>query len=275
MWRTLHALAVVALAATPLIAGPPQRVVSMNLCTDQLALMLAAPGQLVSVSYLAHQPNASPMAREAQALPANHGLAEEIFLLRPDLVLAGRYTTVATVTMLERLGIPVARFEPENALDDVVVNLRRMGDVLHREAEAEARIAAFTADRARLEAHVADRAVQPRAALYYARGFTGGGLSLAGDILRAAGLINIAEELGYAYGGYLALESLIMSAPDRLLLGRRQPGYSQAQALLDHPALRAMPAHARGVTLTDRDWVCGTPLVLEAVARLIEAGENS
>ena len=123
----------------------------------------------------------------------------------------------------------------------------------------------------RIEKEIQNFPVQPRAGAWSQRC----GRFVAGDILRAARLINVAEELGYAYGGYLALESLIMSAPDRLLLGRRRPGYSQAQALLDHPALRAMPAHARGVTLTDRDWVCGTPLVLEAVARLIEAGENS
>ena len=40
-------------SAVPAFADAPARVVSMNLCTDQLAMMLAAPGQLVSVSHLA------------------------------------------------------------------------------------------------------------------------------------------------------------------------------------------------------------------------------
>jgi iron complex transport system substrate-binding protein len=40
----------------------PRRVVSINLCTDQLAMMLAAPGQLVSVSDLAADPHSSAMA---------------------------------------------------------------------------------------------------------------------------------------------------------------------------------------------------------------------
>ena len=61
--------------------GAPGRVVSLNVCTDQLALLLGAPGQLVSVSRLAHDPRSSAMAREAASFPANHAHAEEIALL--------------------------------------------------------------------------------------------------------------------------------------------------------------------------------------------------
>ena len=80
-------------------AAAPARVVSTNLCTDQLAMLLAAPGQLVSVSWLAADPRSSTMAAEAARYPANHGLAEEIFLLSPDLVLAGSYTARTAVDL--------------------------------------------------------------------------------------------------------------------------------------------------------------------------------
>ena len=42
-------------------APVPARVVSINLCTDQLAMLLAAPGQLLSVSHLAREPQSSSM----------------------------------------------------------------------------------------------------------------------------------------------------------------------------------------------------------------------
>ena len=56
-----HALYAAVLASTlaghsampGLHAEQPQRVVSMNLCTDQLAMLIARPGQLHSVSHLA------------------------------------------------------------------------------------------------------------------------------------------------------------------------------------------------------------------------------
>lgn len=270
----LRALGLALGAALPAAAEAPQRVVSMNLCTDQLALMLAAPGQVISVTWLAHREDLSPMVEAARGLPSNRGTAEDVAMLEPDLVIAGRFTTVATVEMLQRLGIPVVRFQPENSLDDVETNLARMGAVLGREAEAAARIDAFRRDRAALEAHVAAQLGPERAAIYSARGFTSGPASLAGDILRAAGLANIAEELGIGRGGQLALEALILADPDRLVLGRRHPGRSEAQALLDHPVLRAMPAHARGTPMADRDWICGTPHVLAAVTALIAARED-
>jgi iron complex transport system substrate-binding protein len=56
IFRVLAAAGLVLAAATPLRAEAPGRVVSMNLCTDQLALMLAREGQLISVSDIARDP---------------------------------------------------------------------------------------------------------------------------------------------------------------------------------------------------------------------------
>jgi iron complex transport system substrate-binding protein len=79
----------------------------MNVCTDQLAMLIAGEGQLHSVSALASDPRTSAMAGEARAFPANHALAEEIFLMQPDLVLAGTFSARATVGLLRRLGFRV------------------------------------------------------------------------------------------------------------------------------------------------------------------------
>ncbi len=263
--RRLLAAALCCGLGLPVVAEAPRRVVSMNLCTDQLALMLAAPGQLVSVSYLAHDPRASAMVAEAAALPGNHGLAEEIFLLKPDLVLAGRYTTPTTVAMLERLGIPVVVFDPEEDFDGIRANLRRMGAALGRAAAAEAAVARFDADLAALRDPEGPR---PRAALYSANGYTSGDRSLSGQILRAGGFDNIAVEAGIPTGGTLPLERLALSDPDLVILGRRYPGASRAEEMLDHPVLAVLRDRVASHAMTDRDWVCGTPHVLRAVAGL-------
>jgi iron complex transport system substrate-binding protein len=47
--------------AASAFAEPPRRVVSMNLCTDQLAMLVAAPGQLLSVSRIARDPRVSAL----------------------------------------------------------------------------------------------------------------------------------------------------------------------------------------------------------------------
>ena len=251
----------------PALAAPPQRVVSMNLCTDQLAMLLAGPGQLISVSHLARDPLSSSMTEEAARYRVNHGLAEEIHRLRPDLVLVGSHSAPATVAMLKRLGVPVAVFPPESDFNGIRANLGKMGEVLGREAEAQAQILAFDQGLAALMDEVA---VRPRAALYEANGYSTGDNSLAGQIMLAAGLDNIAAEAGLTSGGVLALEQLVLANPDILIRGRRYAGASRSEEILGHPALAALAEGAGQGGIADHDWVCGTPHVLAAIATLRE-----
>ncbi|HWL57078.1 MAG TPA: ABC transporter substrate-binding protein [Paracoccus sp. (in: a-proteobacteria)] len=266
--RWLAVLAAIGIAM-PALAEGPERVVSINLCTDQLAMMIAAPGQLVSVSRHALDPSMSAMADEARGLSANSGTAEEIFLLRPDLVLAGSFTNPITLAMLERLGVPVEVFPAEETVEGIRDNMRRMGKALGREAEAGAAITAFDAELARLDD--APATARPRAALYAANGYSSGSQSLAGQIVALAGFDNIADEMGFGAGGHLSLESLLLSHPDLLVEGRRYPGHSRAEEPLDHPALRALTRSVPSVRTNDPDWVCGTPRILRAVSQLRDA----
>lgn len=239
--------------------------VSMNLCTDQLAMLVAAPGQLLSVSYLASDPHSSAMAAEARGFDLNRGLAEEIYLMQPDLVVASRFSTPATLDMLRRLDIPVAVFDPAYGLDDVRARLLEMGDVLGQEITARDLITEFDARLSALQHRVAQR---PRAALYYANGYTSGNLSLAGQILRAAGFENAADDAGFSTGGFLPLEVLALLEPDTLISGQRYPGTSRSEQVLDHPVVQALTLAHGPAFETDRDWVCGTPFVLNAIEDL-------
>ena len=249
------------------VREPPRRVVSMNVCTDQLAMMLADGKQLLSVSHLAHDPRVSAMVHEAENYRINHGFAEEIYLMEPDLVIAGRYSTQATVNMLERLGIPVVVLEPASRLADVPKRIRQLGEVLGRELRATDVITAYKRDLAALRAKPQQR---PRAALYYANGYTSGDKSLAGEIVDAAGFINIAAEKGYGAGSMklMPLEVLALSNPGIVITGQRYPGSSRAEEILDHPVVNMLRRGRGAGSVTDRDWICGTPHVLQAVREL-------
>ena len=266
--RLIAGLALAVGLALPVAADPPRRVVSINLCTDQLAMMLAAPGQLVSVSHLAADPYSSAMAEDGARYPANHGLAEEVFLLRPDLVLGGRYTAQATVDLLERLGVPVVTLPPVRELDEIPEHLRIIGAALGRTPEAEALVAQFQADLAALSAP--EGATAPLGALYYANGYSLGARSLAGQVLARAGFRNTAAEAGLTGGGHLPLEALILANPDLVLRGTPYPGQSRSEEILTHPALAALGQGAPAPRLTDRDWICGTPRVIHALAELAQ-----
>lgn len=263
----LAALALAGSLALPAFAEAPGRVVSINLCTDQLAMMLAAPGQLVSVTYLAQDPRASVMAAEARAYPVNHGLAEEVYLLRPDLVLAGRFTAQATVAMLQRLGIAVVIFDPAYSLQDVRQGMLDMGRALGRDAEGQAMAEAFSARLAEIAAS-ASAVTAPRltAATYAANGYTSGDRSLSGEIIEAAGFEHLAASMGLPQGGVLPLEALILADPDLVISGQPYPGASRAEEVLSHPALLALSGER--TAMQDRDWICGLPSVLAAIERL-------
>ncbi len=249
------------------LADAPKRVVSMNLCTDQLAMLLAAPGQLLSVSQLAGDPRSSAMVQEAARYQTNHGRAEEIYLMQPDLVLAGTYTARATVRMLERLGLRVVTVDLTNSLEDIPDQITQMGQLLGQQKKAAQLAQDYIAALADFRAHVSDR---PRAALYQANGYTSGDRSLAGEILTAAGFENVAAAAGYAGGGVMPLEILAMSQPDAVIQSAPYDGGSRAEDIMKHPVVAALRAGGKSGGLTDHDWVCGTPYVLDAIRAMAD-----
>lgn len=126
-------------------AAGPARVVSLNLCTDQLAMLIAAPGQLQSVSWLAADPSVSLMPDQARTVGLNHGSAEEVFLQDPDLVLAGTWSTGPTTEMLRRLNLRVETLPPAQSIADVRAGITRMGALLDQPARAAQVLADFDA----------------------------------------------------------------------------------------------------------------------------------
>lgn len=260
---------VAALISGPLVAAPT-RVVSINLCTDQLAMLLAGEDQLISVSRIALDRRVSPMADEAGKYIINAGRAEEVHVMQPDLVVAGVYTSRDTIAMLRRLGIEVVQFDIVHSLEDVRIGILEMGAALGRQDAAQAMVARFDADLAPLRKDAGTQGAPPRAALYYANGYTSGENSLANDILTAAGLRNAPAEAGYAWGK-LPLEILALIDPDLVITARRYPGGSRAEEVMDHPVVGALRGQAASAALTDQDWVCGTPFVLRAIGDMAEA----
>jgi iron complex transport system substrate-binding protein len=252
-------------------AEPPTRVVSMNVCTDQLAMLIARPGQLHSVSWLAADPTISVLAADTGGLVLNHGLAEQIFLMKPDMVIAGTFSTRATVALLNRLGFRVEEFEPAASFDDIRANITRMGDLLGNPGRAADLIARFDADLAALNASPpSDRTL----ALYYANNYTSGAGTLADAVVDASGLRHLGREMGYAGTVKLPLELLVAAEPD-LVAGRERDfgAPAKAQEGFRHPAYRAVAGEGRGIAIDSKYWVCGAPFTLEAARRLAARAE--
>ncbi|PWL16951.1 ABC transporter substrate-binding protein [Falsochrobactrum shanghaiense] len=248
----------------------PKRVVSINVCTDQLAMVLAQDGQLRSVSNLARDPLMSVMADKADRLPVNRAQAEEVFLLQPDLVLAGTFSSRATVGLLRQLGVRVEEFAPARNFEDIMAHMERMGTLLGREDEARKQIAAMKTALAAIRKPAHRRTV----ALYYANSYTAGRGTLIDDAVRRAGLDNLTEKLGIRGSATLPLELLVVEKPDMIVRSSRGQAPALAFENFQHPALHALGTEARMISLADNLTVCGGPFSVEAVAQLAEAARE-
>lgn len=251
-------------------AGAPQRVVSINVCTDQLALLLADDRQLKSVSYLSQDPDLSVMAAKAYRVPVNHAQAEEVFLMKPDLVLAGTFSSRATVGLLRKLGVRVEEFAPARSFGDIENHLHRMGELLGRQAEASREINGMKSALTAIKLPVHRKTV----ALYYANSYTSGRGTLVDEAVRLAGLDNLADKAGVTGSAPLPLEKLLLQKPDILVRSSRDRAPALAFENFEHPALRALEKQARAITIADNLTVCGGPFSVKAVAELAEAGRD-
>lgn len=262
----LVGVAVVVAAAflCSIAAAAPQRVVSMNVCTDQLAMLIAAPGQLASVSYLAVRPDVAVLHAEAKTAgyALNYGLAEQIFLMAPDLVLAGAYSARASTAMLERLGFRVEIFQPARSFEDIRVNIARVGVLLGREARADALIAELDA---KLDGLVAADETAPSVAAFFANGYSVGDGALLHDAMRRGGWRNAGVDYGISGVGKLPLELVVSRPPDALLANpENRRGPALAHEVLTHPALRRTRAARPTIRLAEAITVCGAPFTADA-----------
>ena len=256
----LFLLSLLAISHPVLAAGQdaPKRVVSLNLCTDQLAMLLARPGQLISVSHLAADETLSLMSTEANQLMINHGLAEEIFRMDPDLVLAGKYTTRATVNLLRRLGKPVEEFDPASSFGDIAANTMRLGRLLGNREAAERLIARMWTEVSALSRDPAQS--RPVLGSFGTNSYTSGAGTLENDVVGKAGFRHLGDDIGITGTTRLPLEALVLANPDYLMIwDRHRTSRSRSAAVLTHPALDARFGEERRISADTRYWILRYP----------------
>ncbi|MES9964844.1 MAG: ABC transporter substrate-binding protein [Candidatus Sedimenticola sp. 20ELBAFRAG] len=250
-------------------ADTPRRVVSTNLCTDQLLLMLAEPGQIASVSHLAVEPESSYMAAEARNHPLNHAEVEELLTLKPDLILAGAFTRKATVNLLRDLGYRVEVFPLTDNIEAIKQNMERMARLLGQQAKGKMLID----DMERRIASVKTSAPSHRlpALFYQPRGYTSGTNTLHDEALKLTGWRNVATEHGVAGYGVIDLESVLLAEPVQFFTSNYGQGSdSLAQRQLHHPALRMITGGRPMINIGFRYWICGGPMIADAIEQLAE-----
>jgi iron complex transport system substrate-binding protein len=271
--RVAAALAASLLSPASLAAAPPLRIVSMNVCTDQLVFSLVDRQRIASLSYIAADERTSGIAAEVGDIRLNHGIAEEIIALAPDLVVTGQLGFHPTVAVLRRLGYTVLEMPMADTLAGIEGNLRALGAALGAHARAAELIHQF---RARLNVLRYDGdGPRPLFVNYDANGWTTGQTGLLADIVHQAGLSTPGDRLGFSQASRLTLEGLVLLRPALIDLGYPwddPPALASQQRR--HPVVRAVMREAQAVEIPDSAWLCGTLRSLDALQRLREARDG-
>jgi iron complex transport system substrate-binding protein len=250
----------------------PRRIVSLNLCTDQIVLELVPPQRIAALSWLAGDRNVSAIAGEVKGIKLISGGAEEVLALDPDLVLASPYSATPTVDLLRRLGRRVEMVPFATNFETIRSTVRQVAMAVGETARGEEVIARF--DRA-LEAARSKAALHPEALVYQVNGLVSGTESLADAALKAAGLTNQMERRGTSAGTRLALESIVVMPPDLVVLAQGMHTYRTVVSdNLRHPALARIMAKTAGMELPMPLWLCGTPRISDAVGMLAAARDR-
>ncbi|HCX14313.1 MAG TPA: ABC transporter substrate-binding protein [Rhodospirillaceae bacterium] len=257
-------MSILMIAVPAVEAEGPKRIVSMNLCTDQMLLMLVEPERIASISFLAADPAESALADMAIGIPVNYGLAEEIITAKPDLVLAGRYTTSFTKNMLRRLGYEVVEVENPDTLASIRDTFIQVGKAVGESQRAAMLLADMDRRLAAVQAKAQGRK-EYSAILYDANGFAMGRPSLVDHVMTLLGLLNKAPDFGIDAYGQVPLESMLAVKPDIVMhLSYRPDAPSVASMFMQHPALRTILDGKTPLSVPGPLFTCGTPLIADA-----------
>lgn len=240
------AAALLALLAFP--AAAAERVVSLNLCTDQYLLALA-PERAAAVTHLARDPTLSVMADAARHVPSVRADAEAVLALRPQLVLAAPWGARVTLVALERRGVRVERIALPDSFAAIRAATRQLAGLLGVPERGEALLEGLDPPPA---------APRGKAIALEPRGLTARPGSLRDAVLRAAGFENASD------GRAMGLEALARRRDVLLVVAPPPPTPSRATEFLAHPLLAGHARREVPAALT----ICGGPWTARAVALL-------
>ena len=279
-------------AETKTAAWPPQRIVSLDFCADQYVLKLAERERILAVSPDAER-DFSYMRERAAGLPTVRPVAEDVIVLKPDLVVRSYGGGPQAPVMFARASVPVHNV---GWAEDFPAILRTIGETARAlgspdqghavAAEMLGRLAALNEHAPNDNRHGGgpsadtDGTVRgadpggypPRAAALYMTpaGVTSGPGSLIHEMLTAAGLDNFQARPGWRS---IPLERLAYEQPDLIAAAffgsptNHPHGWSPAR----HPVARAQLAERAVVPIEGAWTACGAWFLMDAAEALAQA----
>ncbi|MCW1427488.1 ABC transporter substrate-binding protein [Novosphingobium sp. JCM 18896] len=263
LFATVAGGVLAARAVRPAPAGPPRRIVSLNLCADQLVLALADRSQIAGLTRNATDVEMSAEAARARGLRLLSKSAEEIVALDPDLVIGMPARRSAAIKVLEDQNYRMVDLKSAERYDQIQASIRSTANAVGHPERGAALIARMDRELAGVP-----RLGRGRVAAYYQRrGFLTGTGTLIDEVMARAGLVNLATKLGKPALSQVSLEEMVAARPDFLIVeSATDTVRDQGTEMLHHPALAGIPR----ISIPQAWTVCGSPAYVRAVRGIAE-----
>ena len=259
------------------VPAPPQRVLLANATFVDLvselipaSRVVALPEQALTWSRLV---DVDDGFRELASFRAVE--PERIIAYAPDLVLCSSYNIMFGGEWAADAGIPILSMPHPQSLIELEAILERLGMVLDCETEA---VALRESIRGRVRA-LAESAAELRGlgAIAYsnlgAGGFCAGSHTLADDMIRIAGMRNVAAELGKRETVPFTFEDIIAADPDVIVVPGRfgEQEASTYEVVIGEPSLQGVSAvrNVLVVRLHPRLFSTGSQEIVTAAEQLV------
>lgn len=249
------------------VSDKPMRIVSLDFCADNYVLKLADQEQILALS-----PGASKsfthMRDAAAGLPTVRPVAEDVLILKPDLVVRSYGGGPNAAAFFERAGVPVLQVGWASNIDgedigSISALIQHIADGLGQSDRGQALVAEF---QERLD-QVAARPSSGSAMYMTPAGVTTGPGSLMHEVFLAAGLTNFETRQGWHS---LPLERLAYEQPDLVAASffGDATNHPDAWSATKHPVAKAQLTEPETVYLEGAWTACGGWYILEAVEAL-------
>jgi len=255
-----------ALSAAPMRKAPsvPRRIVSLNLCADQLVVALADRDQIAGLTHNAADPHMSAVAAQVGGLPVLNGSAEAVLAADPDLMIGMPVRRNSAIAVLKARHYPALDLKGADSYDAILASIRDVAKAVGHPARGEALIAQMDADLR----HIGKVPPGRIAAYYQRRGYLTGTGTLIDDLMQRVGLINLAGTLGRPSLSQMRLEEVVAARPDYLIVDSATDRVTdQGTEMMHHPALQ----NIKRIGIPQAWTVCGGPAYVKAARALAAA----
>jgi iron complex transport system substrate-binding protein len=192
----------------------PEKIVSVSPSETEILFALGLDDRIVGVSDLDDYPEAALSKPKMGNIMAPN--EEALLAAEADVVFTGISINPAALENLRSLGIKVFKVDAKT-VEDVMQNIRTIGKITDRQAEAQAVVDEMKADVERVTEAVRNLNPEEKVDVYleFAPGWTVGSGEFIDEMIRLAGGVNIAADQTGWYE--ISEEAIIQTNPDVIL----------------------------------------------------------